>query len=205
MCDSQIYNCFCSDGHLELHTLSLLPSQRQVVFKGDRLPFHCTAALVDKMTTIHWRHNGQLVTSDPEMGVQLEGSVLHDCTFITRYLNSKCSLSVYFNFSAKAFMIHLLSISMGIFEQVIQTLQYIVVVVMSCLYTPSSELILFNVHVEAKGEWECVVSTGRGNTSRSVEIVVLENSASFCPEEKVVNNRGEFRLAADTIIGICST
>lgn len=103
MCDGQIYNCFCSDGHLELHTLSLLPSQRQVVFKGDRLPFHCTAALVDKMTTIHWRHNGQLVTTDPEMGVQLESSVLHDCTFITRYLNLKCSLSVYFNFSAKAF------------------------------------------------------------------------------------------------------
>lgn len=72
------------DGHLELHTLSLLPSQRQVVFRGDRLPFHCTAALVDKVTAIHWRHNGQLVTSDPDMGVQLESSVLHDCTFITR-------------------------------------------------------------------------------------------------------------------------
>lgn len=56
-----------------------------------------------------------------------------------------------------------------------------------------SELILFNVHVEASGEWECVVSTGRGNVSRAVEIVVLENSASFCPEDKVVNNRGEFR------------
>lgn len=137
------------DGPLELHTLSLLPSQRQVVFKGDRLPFHCTAALVDKITTLHWRHNGQLVTSDPEMGVQLENSVLHDCTFIT------------------------------------------------------SELILFNVHVEASGEWECVVSTGRGNTSRTVEIVVLENSASFCPEDKVVNNRGEFRWPR-TLAGITS-
>uniref|UniRef100_A0A673BYZ7 Adhesion G protein-coupled receptor A2 n=1 Tax=Sphaeramia orbicularis TaxID=375764 RepID=A0A673BYZ7_9TELE len=137
------------DGPLELHTLSLLPSQRQVVFKGDRLPFHCTAALVDKITTLHWRHNGQLVTSDPEMGVQLESSVVHDCTFIT------------------------------------------------------SELILFNVHVEASGEWECVVSTGRGNTSRTVEIVVLENSASFCPEDKVVNNRGEFRWPR-TLAGITS-
>ncbi|CAN9513393.1 unnamed protein product [Ophioblennius macclurei] len=137
------------DGPLELHTLSLLPSQRQVVFRGDRLPFHCTAALVDKITTLHWRHNGQLVTSDPEMGVQLEDSVLHDCTFIT------------------------------------------------------SELILFNVHVEASGEWECVVSTGRGNTSRAVEIVVLENSASFCPEDKVVNNRGEFRWPR-TLAGITS-
>ncbi|XP_053275814.1 adhesion G protein-coupled receptor A2 [Pleuronectes platessa] len=137
------------DGPLELHTLSLLPSQRQVVFKGDRLPFQCTSALVDKITTLHWRQNGQLVTSNPEMGVQLENSVLHDCTFIT------------------------------------------------------SELILFNVHVEASGEWECVVSTGRGNTSRSVEIVVLENSASFCPEDKVVNNRGEFRWPR-TLAGITS-
>ncbi|XP_076010404.1 adhesion G protein-coupled receptor A2 [Genypterus blacodes] len=137
------------DGPLELHTLSLLPSQRQVVFKGDRLPFHCTAALVDKMTTLHWRHNGRLVTSDVEMGVQLENSALHDCTFIT------------------------------------------------------SELILFNVHVEASGEWECVVSTGRGNTSRSVEILVLENSASFCPEDKVINNRGEFRWPR-TLAGITS-
>ncbi|KAM9858250.1 adhesion G protein-coupled receptor A2 [Aulostomus maculatus] len=137
------------DGPLELHTLTLLPSQRQVVFKGDRLPFHCTAALVDKITTLHWRHNGQLVTSDPDMGVQLENSVLHDCTFIT------------------------------------------------------SELILFNVHVEASGEWECVVSTGRGNISRTVEIVVLENSASFCPEDKVVNNRGEFRWPR-TLAGITS-
>uniref|UniRef100_A0A3Q1JS92 Adhesion G protein-coupled receptor A2 n=1 Tax=Anabas testudineus TaxID=64144 RepID=A0A3Q1JS92_ANATE len=137
------------DGPLELHTLSLLPSQRQVVFRGDRLPFHCTAALVDKFTTLHWRHNSQLVTSDPEMGIQLEKSVLHDCTFIT------------------------------------------------------SELILFNVHVEASGEWECVVSTGRGNTSRTVEIVVLENSASFCPEDKVVNNRGEFRWPR-TLAGITS-
>ncbi|XP_034546907.1 adhesion G protein-coupled receptor A2 [Notolabrus celidotus] len=137
------------DGPLELHTLSLLPSQRQVVFKGDRLPFHCTAAMVDKITTLHWRHNGQQVTSDPEMGVQLESNVLHDCTFIT------------------------------------------------------SELILFNVRAEARGEWECVVSTGRGNTSRSVEILVLENSASFCPEDKVVNNRGEFRWPR-TLAGITS-
>lgn len=54
--------------------------------------------------------------------------------------------------------------------------------------------------MEAKGEWECVVSTGRGNMSRSVEIMVLENSASFCPEDKVVNNRGEFRLVTVTVI-----
>ncbi|XP_061674509.1 adhesion G protein-coupled receptor A2 isoform X2 [Syngnathoides biaculeatus] len=125
------------EGPLDLHTLTLLPSQRQVVFKGDRLPFQCTAALVDKVTALHWHHNGHLVTSDPEKGVQLESNVVHDCTFVT------------------------------------------------------------------SGEWECVVTTGRGNTSRSVEIVVLENSASFCPEDKVVNNRGEFRWPR-TLAGITS-
>lgn len=137
------------DGPLELETLSLLPSLRQVVFKGDRLPFHCTSSLVDKMTALHWQHNGRPVTSDPTRGVHLEESVQHDCTFIT------------------------------------------------------SELILSNVHLEASGEWECLVSTGRGNASRSVEIVVLENSASFCPEQRVTNNRGEFRWPR-TLAGITS-
>lgn len=88
----------CSDGPLELHTLSLLPSQRQVVFKGDRLPFHCTAALVDKRTTLHWHHNGQLVMSDSEMDIQLEKSVVHDCIFITRY---RCPRFIVFIFRVK--------------------------------------------------------------------------------------------------------
>lgn len=63
-----------------------------------------------------------------------------------------------------------------------------------------SELIIVNVQVEAKGVWECVVSTGRGNASSSVEIVVLENNASFCPEDKIANNRGEFRFVKDAMI-----
>ncbi|KAI5622050.1 adhesion G protein-coupled receptor A2 precursor [Silurus asotus] len=137
------------EGPLELHTLFLLPSLRQVVFKGDRLPFHCTAARVDKITAVHWRHRGQIVGHNPENGVLLEESVLHDCTVIT------------------------------------------------------SELILSNVHVDASGEWECVVTTGRGNVSRRVEIVVLENSATFCPEQRVSNNRGEFRWPR-TLAGITS-
>lgn len=70
---------------------------------------------------------------------------------------------------------------------------YVVMAVNDVLSPRCSELILSNVHVEASGEWKCVVSTGRGNTSRSVEIVVLENSASFCPEERATNNRGEFK------------
>lgn len=71
---------------------------------------------------------------------------------------------------------------------------------MRYVHISPSELIIVNVQVEAKGVWECVVSTGRGNASSSVEIVVLENNASFCPEDKIVNNRGEFRFVKDAMI-----
>lgn len=71
---------------------------------------------------------------------------------------------------------------------------------MSHIHILPSELIIGNVNVEAKGAWECVVSTGRGNTSCSVEIIVLENNTSFCPEDKIVNNRGEFRCVGDAMI-----
>lgn len=59
-----------------------------------------------------------------------------------------------------------------------------------------SELILSNIHVSANGEWECAVSTSQGNVSKKVEIVVLETSASYCPAERVTNNRGDFRWGA---------
>lgn len=59
-----------------------------------------------------------------------------------------------------------------------------------------SELTLSHIGVWASGEWECSVSTGQGNTSKKVEIVVLETSASYCPAERVTNNRGDFRLSA---------
>lgn len=64
-----------------------------------------------------------------------------------------------------------------------------------CQPVPSahSELILSNIHVSANGEWECAVSTSQGNVSKKVEIVVLETSASYCPAERVTNNRGDFR------------
>ncbi|MBN3280306.1 AGRA2 protein, partial [Polyodon spathula] len=135
------------DGALELHTLSLLPSLRQVVFQGDRFPLQCTAALLDNSTSIHWQHNGHSVTSDPEAAVWLEDSVVHDCTLVT------------------------------------------------------SELILSSVRVAASGTWECVVSTERGNVSRSVEVVVLDSSTTYCVAEKVTNNRGDFRWPR-TLAGI---
>ncbi|XP_044515477.1 adhesion G protein-coupled receptor A2 [Gracilinanus agilis] len=126
-------------GALELHTHHLIPSLRQVVFQGDRLPFQCTASYLGTSTRIHWYHNRVPVEGDEETGVILEESLVHDCTFIT------------------------------------------------------SELILSHIHVWASGEWECSVSTAQGNASKRVEIVVLETSASYCPAERVANNRGDFR------------
>uniref|UniRef100_A0A4X2KZV1 Adhesion G protein-coupled receptor A2 n=1 Tax=Vombatus ursinus TaxID=29139 RepID=A0A4X2KZV1_VOMUR len=126
-------------GALELHTHHLIPSLRQVVFQGDRLPFQCTASYLGSSTRIRWYHNRVPVEGDEEAGVILEESLVHDCTFIT------------------------------------------------------SELILSHIHVWASGEWECSVSTAQGNASKRVEIVVLETSASYCPAERVANNRGDFR------------
>lgn len=65
---------------------------------------------------------------------------------------------------------------------------------------PRSELILSNIHVSANGEWECAVSTSQGNVSKKVEIVVLETSASYCPAERVTNNRGDFRWGPVAVV-----
>ncbi|XP_017588049.1 PREDICTED: adhesion G protein-coupled receptor A2 [Corvus brachyrhynchos] len=121
------------------HTHHLIPSLRQVVFQGDRLPFQGTATYLDNSTQIRWFHNREPVEEDEQTGIIVEESLIHDCTFIT------------------------------------------------------SELILSNIHVSANGEWECAVSTSQGNVSKKVEIVVLETSASYCPAERVTNNRGDFR------------
>ncbi|XP_053434377.1 adhesion G protein-coupled receptor A2 [Nycticebus coucang] len=135
------------EGALELHTHHLIPSLRQVVFQGDRLPFQCSASYLGNDTRIRWYHNRAAVEGDEQAGVLLADSLVHDCTFIT------------------------------------------------------SELTLSHIGVWASGEWECSVSTIQGNASKKVEIVVLETSASYCPAERVANNRGDFRWPR-TLAGI---
>lgn len=71
-------------GPLELPLFELIPSQRQVVFHGDRLPFQCTATYVDNTTQVHWYHNGHLLETDEESGIFVEDSIIHDCCLITR-------------------------------------------------------------------------------------------------------------------------
>ncbi|XP_027030716.1 adhesion G protein-coupled receptor A3 isoform X1 [Tachysurus fulvidraco] len=60
-----------------------------------------------------------------------------------------------------------------------------------CLIT--SELILSNVDADVSGNWQCHVTSSRGNSSIGMEIVVLETSALYCSAERVSGNKGDFR------------
>ncbi|KAK6493585.1 adhesion G protein-coupled receptor A3-like [Huso huso] len=71
-----------------------------------------------------------------------------------------------------------------------------------------SELTISNIQSGSTGNWECRVRTSRGNNTRTVHIVVLESSAQYCPLEKVVNNKGNFRwprtLSGITAYHLCA-
>ncbi|XP_053731864.1 adhesion G protein-coupled receptor A3 isoform X2 [Synchiropus splendidus] len=71
------------DGSLEMPLFQLIPSQRQLVFQGDRLPLQCTATYLDASVELRWRHNGRAVTTQEERGVYLEKTLLHDCCLLT--------------------------------------------------------------------------------------------------------------------------
>uniref|UniRef100_A0A8C3Q803 Uncharacterized protein n=2 Tax=Thraupidae TaxID=400783 RepID=A0A8C3Q803_GEOPR len=134
-------------GPLELPLFELIPSQRQVVFHGDRLPFQCTATYVDNSTQVQWYHAGRLIETDEESGIFVEDSIIHDCCLITR------------------------------------------------------ELILSSIDIDATGDWECLVKNSYGNSTKQVEIVVLETAAPYCPAERIINNKGDFRWPK-TLAGI---
>ncbi|KAM8924229.1 adhesion G protein-coupled receptor A3-like [Pelodytes ibericus] len=141
------------EGPPEIPVFHLIPSQKQIVFHGDRLPFHCTATYMMGRTQIHWVHDGRLIETDEERGVFVEESIIHDCCLITR------------------------------------------------------DLLLSSVDITASGDWECQVNTTYGIISKKIEIVVLETDAPYCPPERVVNNRGDYRwpktLAGVTAIYQC--
>uniref|UniRef100_A0A8C7D2W4 Adhesion G protein-coupled receptor A1 n=1 Tax=Oncorhynchus kisutch TaxID=8019 RepID=A0A8C7D2W4_ONCKI len=128
-----------SDGPLELPLFQLIPSQRQVVFRGDRLPLQCTVSYLDPSVKLRWRHNGRAIHSNEGRGVYVEETLVHDC----------------------------------------------------CLLT--SEVILSNIDHSLSGNWECQVTSSRGNRSREMEIVVLETSAPYCSADRVSGNKGDFR------------
>uniref|UniRef100_A0A673XMG3 Adhesion G protein-coupled receptor A1 n=1 Tax=Salmo trutta TaxID=8032 RepID=A0A673XMG3_SALTR len=138
VCNLRVTQLRC-DGPLELPLFQLIPSQRQVVFRGDRLPLQCTVSYLDPSVKLRWRHNGHAIHSNEGRGVYVEETLVHDC----------------------------------------------------CLLT--SEVILSNIDHNLSGNWECQVTSSRGNRSRQMEIVVLETSAPYCSADRVSNNKGDFR------------
>ncbi|XP_061619135.1 adhesion G protein-coupled receptor A3 isoform X2 [Phyllopteryx taeniolatus] len=135
------------DAPLELPSFQLTPSQRQVVFQGDSLPFQCQASFVAEDMQVLWYQNGRMVTPDAAQGIYIEKHMVQDCSLIT------------------------------------------------------SALTISNIQPGFTGNWECRVRTSRGNTTRTVHIVVLESSAKYCAPERVSNNKGDFRWPR-TLAGI---
>ncbi|XP_034020577.1 adhesion G protein-coupled receptor A3 [Thalassophryne amazonica] len=135
------------DAPLELPSFQLTPSQRQVVFKGDSLPFQCQASFVAEDMQVLWYQNGRMVMPDAAQGIVIEKRMVQNCSLI------------------------------------------------------ASALTISNIQPGSTGNWECRVKTSRGNTTRTVHIVVLESSAKYCAPERVSNNKGEFRWLR-TLAGI---
>ncbi|XP_057711149.1 adhesion G protein-coupled receptor A3 [Corythoichthys intestinalis] len=135
------------DAPLELPSFQLTPSQRQVVFQGDSLPFQCQASFVAEDMQVLWYQNGRMVTPDAAQGIYIEKHMVQNCSLI------------------------------------------------------ASALTISNIQPGFTGNWECRVRTSRGNTTRTVHIVVLESSAKYCAPERVTNNKGEFRWPR-TLAGI---
>uniref|UniRef100_A0A3P8VE06 Adhesion G protein-coupled receptor A3 n=1 Tax=Cynoglossus semilaevis TaxID=244447 RepID=A0A3P8VE06_CYNSE len=135
------------DAPLELPSFQLTPSQRQVVFQGDSLPFQCQASFVAEDMQVLWFQNGRMVKPDAAQGIFIEKRMVQNCSLI------------------------------------------------------ASALTISNIQPGFTGNWECRIWTSRGNTTRTVHIVVLESSAKYCAPERISNNKGEFRWPR-TLAGI---
>ncbi|KAM8939532.1 adhesion G protein-coupled receptor A3 [Pelodytes ibericus] len=72
----------------------------------------------------------------------------------------------------------------------------------------ASALTISNIQAGSTGNWGCQVQSKRGNNTRTVDIVVLESSPQYCPTERVINNKGDFRwprtLAGITAYLLCT-
>lgn len=72
----------------------------------------------------------------------------------------------------------------------------------------ASALTISNIQAGSTGNWGCRVQSRRGNNTRTVDIVVLESSAQYCPMERVINNKGDFKwprtLAGITAYLLCT-
>lgn len=74
-----------TDAPLELPSFQLTPSQRQVVFQGDSLPFQCQASLVAEDMQVLWYRNGHMVRHNATQGIFIEKRIVQNCSLIARY------------------------------------------------------------------------------------------------------------------------
>lgn len=77
-----------SDAPLELPSFQLTPSQRQVVFQGDSLPFQCQASFVAEDMQVLWYQNGRMVKPDAAQGIFIEKHMVQNCSLIARWVHS---------------------------------------------------------------------------------------------------------------------
>ncbi|TMS02467.1 Adhesion G protein-coupled receptor A3 [Larimichthys crocea] len=74
------------DAPLELPSFQLTPSQRQVVFQGDSLPFQCQASFVAEDMQVLWYQNGRMVKPDAAQGIFIEKHMVQNCSLIASAL-----------------------------------------------------------------------------------------------------------------------
>ncbi|XP_047449206.1 adhesion G protein-coupled receptor A3 [Mugil cephalus] len=74
------------DAPLELPSFQLTPSQRQVVFQGDSLPFQCQASFVAEDMQVLWYQNGRMVKSNATQGIFIEKRIVQNCSLIASAL-----------------------------------------------------------------------------------------------------------------------
>ncbi|KAG7458892.1 hypothetical protein MATL_G00225430 [Megalops atlanticus] len=79
----QLLTC---DAPLELPSFQLTPSQRQVVFRGDSLPFQCLASYVDEDMQVLWYQDGRMVEHNATLGFFIEESMVQNCSLISSAL-----------------------------------------------------------------------------------------------------------------------
>ncbi|XP_048852042.1 LOW QUALITY PROTEIN: adhesion G protein-coupled receptor A3-like [Brienomyrus brachyistius] len=72
------------DAPLELPSFQMIPSQRQIVFQGDSLPFRCLASYVDQDMSVLWFQDGKEVEASPTEGISIERTL--GCSYISSVL-----------------------------------------------------------------------------------------------------------------------
>ncbi|XP_023685247.2 adhesion G protein-coupled receptor A3-like isoform X1 [Paramormyrops kingsleyae] len=72
------------DAPLELPSFQMIPSQRQIVFQGDSLPFRCLASYVDQDMSVLWFQDGKAVEANSTEGISIERTL--GCSYISSVL-----------------------------------------------------------------------------------------------------------------------